>query len=100
MLGLFVGAGAALLLRRGPSGSRPIEPAWRAARKAGRLARRGASFAWDRGVDAWDRIPREEIADRLHDYAESARDSIDEFVHSELEDFRRAIRKQRKKLGV
>ena len=100
MVGVVVGAGAALLLRRGPSGNRPIEPAWRFARKSARLARKGARAAWDYGSDAWDRVPREEIAERVRDYAESARDSIDEFVHSELKDLRRAIRQRRKKLGI
>jgi hypothetical protein len=100
MVGLVVGAGAALLLRRGPSGGRPIEPAWRAARAAGRMARRGARFAWDRGADAWDRVPRDEIAERLRDYAESARETIDDFVESELSDLRKAMRRQRKKLGI
>ena len=100
MLGMFIGAGAALLLRRGPSGRRPIEPAWRVARAGARMARRGARFAMEHGADAWDKIPRDEIADRLHDYAESARESIDDFVHSELDDLRRAIRRRRKKMGI
>jgi hypothetical protein len=100
MLGLFIGAGAALLLRRGPTGRRPIEPAWRAARAGAKMARRGARFAFERGADAWDKIPRDEIAEKLGDYAESARETIDDFVHSELDDLRRAIRRRRKKLGI
>ena len=100
MLGLFVGAGAALLLRRGPSGRRPIEPAWRAARAGAKMARRASRYAWDRGAEAWDRIPRDEIADHVRDYAETARDTIDDFVHSELDDLRRSIRRRRKKLGI
>jgi hypothetical protein len=97
---MFIGAGAALMLRRGPSGHRPIEPAWRAARRGARLARRGARFAWERGAEAWDNVPREEIADRLKEYAEGARETIDDFVHTELDDLRRTIRRQRKKLGI
>lgn len=54
----------------------------------------------DRGADLWDRIPREEIEERLGDYVESARDAIGEFVESELKDLRRAIRRRRKKLGL
>jgi hypothetical protein len=50
-------------------------------------------------VDAWDRIPREEIADKMHDYFASARETIDNLVESELNDLRRAIRRRRKKLG-
>lgn len=100
LIGIAIGAGTTLLLRRGPSGRRPIGPAWRAARTGAKLAGRGAKFAWDRGVDAWDRIPRDEIEDRMRDYMESARDAIDHLVDSELKDLRRAIRRQRKKLGI
>jgi hypothetical protein len=80
-----------------------MAPAWRAAsagaRAGARLAGRGAHLAWDRGVDAWESIPREEIGERVRDYFESARDTIDSLVESELKDLRRAIRRQRKKLG-
>src|SRR5215217_1211850 len=59
LLGAAIGAGTTLLLRRGPSGGRPIGPAWRVAREGARagakMAGRGARFAWDQGVDAWDR---------------------------------------------
>jgi hypothetical protein len=100
LLGLAIGAGTTLLLRRGPSGRRPIGPAWRAARKGAVLAGRGARFAWDRGADAWDRIPHEEIGEKVRDYFDSARESIDDFVESELKDLQRAIRKRRKRLGI
>lgn len=50
-------------------------------------------------MDAWDRVPRDEIQDKMRDYFESARDTIDHLVESELKDLRRAIRRQRKKLG-
>jgi hypothetical protein len=100
LVGLAIGAGTTLLLRRGPGGERPIGPAWRAARTGARMAGRGARFAWDRGVDAWERLPREEIEEHVHDYFDSARDTIDDFVHNELGDLRRAIRRRRKKLGI
>jgi hypothetical protein len=100
LVGLAIGAGTTLLLRRGPGGHRPIGPAWRMARKGASAAGRGARYAWDRGVDAWDRLPREEIEEKMHDYFESARDTIDDFVHTELKDLQRAIRRQRKKLGI
>jgi hypothetical protein len=104
LLGAAIGAGTTLLLRRGPSGRRPGAPAWRLAREGARigaqLAGRGARYAWDRGVDAWDRIPRDEIEDKLRDYFESAREAIDDLVESELKDLRKAIRRQRRKLGI
>jgi hypothetical protein len=63
-------------------------------------AGRGARYAWDRGVDAWERIPRDEIEDRMRDYFESARDVIEHTVEHELQDLRKAIRRRRKKLGL
>ncbi len=99
-MGLAIGAGTTLLLRRGPSGRRPIGPAWKAARAGARLAGRGARVAWDHGAEAWDRIPREEIGEKVREYFDSARESIDEYVEHELQDLRKAIRRQRKKLGI
>jgi hypothetical protein len=55
----------------------------------------------------WDRVPRDEIRDHMVDYRDSvadylgrARDAIDEAVESELKDLRRAVRRQRKRLGI
>ena len=70
------------------------------AKKGAHLAGRGARIAWDRGVDAWDHIPREAIEEKVRDYFEAARDHIDDFVESELKDLRKAIRRRRKKLGI
>lgn len=64
------------------------------------MARKGARFAWDRGVDAWENVPREEIAARVRDYADAARDTIDHVVDSELKSLRRSIKRQRKRLGI
>jgi hypothetical protein len=100
LVGLAIGAGTTLLLRRGPGGKRPIGPAWRMARASARMAGRGARFAWDRGVDAWDRVPREEIAEHVREYVDSARETIDNLVQHELKDLRRAIRRRRKELGL
>jgi hypothetical protein len=51
-------------------------------------------------VDLWERVPREEIEERVRDYFESARDAIDSYVESELKGLRKAIRRQRRKLGL
>ena len=100
LVGLAIGAGATLLLRRGPSGQRPLLPAWRAARSGARVAGRGARAAFERGQELWDRIPRDEIEGTLRDYASTARDAIDHFVEHELRDLRKTIRRQRRKLGL
>jgi hypothetical protein len=115
LIGLAIGAGTALLFRRGPQGYRPIAPALRAAgrgarwaggkgiegaRWAGSRGARGAQWAAEEAGDLWDKVPREAIKDRMEDYLESAYDAINDTVESELADLRKAIRKQRKRLGV
>jgi gas vesicle protein len=115
LIGIAIGAGTALLFRRGPQGYRPIGPAMRAAgrgarwagvkglegaRWAGTQGARGARWAADEAEDLWDKVPREAIKDRMEDYLESAYDAINDTVESELADLRKAIRKQRKRLGV
>ena len=70
------------------------------AKKGARMAGRGARVAWDHGVDAWERIPREAIEEKMRDYFDAARDHIDDFVEVELKDLRKAIRRRRKKLGI
>jgi hypothetical protein len=108
LLGITVGAGLTFLLRRGPTGRRPVSPViggmGRGAGWAGRHAARGAkaSAHWlhDKGEDAWDRIPRKQIQRDVRQYAGRAREAIDDAVEKELHDLRRAIRRQRKRLGV
>ncbi|MFI5257820.1 MAG: hypothetical protein ACHQRK_11225 [Gemmatimonadales bacterium] len=104
LIGAAIGATATLLLRRGPSGERPVAPVLRGARWAGRGAMHaggtGARWARSRGGELLDRIPTEEIEDGVRETVGEARDRIDGFVRSELDDLRRALRKQRKRLGV
>lgn len=108
LIGITIGASVTYLLRQGPSGRRPVSPvvngigrgaSW-AGHNAARLSRRGAKWAAQRGEDVWDRIPREQIRDGVSDYMGRAREAIDDMVESELHDLRRAIRRQRKRLGV
>src|SRR5688572_5323582 len=104
LIGLFIGVGATAMLRRGPRGHRPIGPivrgAGRGAMWAGKQGARGARWAAERGEELWDRVPTDEIQERMQEYLESARDSIGEVVEQELRDLRKAIRRRRKQLGV
>lgn len=103
-----MGIGTTLLMRRGPSGGRPIAPVMRGAARgarwaginAARLGKRGASWARDAGGELWERIPRDEIRDHVRDYMSKAHEVIDDAVESELRDLRRALRRQRKRLGI
>jgi hypothetical protein len=108
VLGAVIGAGAALLLRRGPTGRRPLSPlagvaggaAAGAARWAGKRGRQGARWAAKRGGRMWDRVPVDEVREELGDALDTARETVADVVESELRDLRKAIRRQRKRLGV
>ena len=80
--------------------------AW-AGKNAMKASRRGGRLAARYGSEMWDRIPRDEIRDTVADYRENvtdylgrAKDAIDDAVESELKDLRRAVRRQRKRLGI
>jgi hypothetical protein len=115
LIGVAVGAGLTYMLRRGPSGRRPVSPvmigmgrgaAW-AGKNAMRAGRKGSRWAAKHGSEMWDRIPRDEIRETMADYRDNvtdylgrAKDAIDDAVESELKDLRRAVRRQRKRLGI
>ncbi len=108
LIGATIGAGLTWMLRRGPSGQRPMTPMLKgmgrganwAGRRAAKLGVAGARWAADRGNDAWERIPRDEIREHVSDYMGRARELIDDAVDFELKDLRRAVRRQRKRLGI
>jgi hypothetical protein len=104
LIGAAIGATATLLLRRGPSGHRPVTPMVRGAKWAGRGAARasvaGARWARDRGGELVDRIPADRIERVLRDTVGEARERIDGFVRHELRDLRKSLRRQRKRLGI
>jgi hypothetical protein len=115
LIGVTIGAGLTFMLRRGPSGRRPVMPVvagmgrgatW-AGKKAARAGTAGARWTAKRGGEMWDRFPRDEIREsvseyraNVSDYMGRARELIDDAVESELKDLRRAVRRQRKRLGI
>jgi hypothetical protein len=115
LIGMTIGAGLTFMLRRGPSGRRPMSPVmvgvgrgakW-AGSKAARYGSAGARWTAKRGGEMWDRIPRDEIREHIADYRDHvaeymgrAREAIDDVVESELKDLRRSVRRQRKRLGI
>jgi hypothetical protein len=93
-----------MLFRRGPRGHRPIGPMMRVTgrglRSAGVAGVKGARWLGERGEELWDRIPREEISERLEGYFDTAREAIDDAVSHEVQDLRKALRRRRRKLGL
>ena len=137
IIGAAVGAGITLLLRRGPSGRRPVGPlvryagrgaalaglagvegakwagsrglegarwagdrAMEGARWAGPRAQRGFRTAVDRGEELVDRIPVDDMVEQVRDYVDTARGAINDVVKDELNDLRKAVRRQRKRIGI
>ena len=137
IIGAAVGAGITLLLRRGPSGRRPVGPlvryagrgaalaglagvegarwagnrgiegarwagerAMEGARWAAPRAQRGFRSAVDRGEELVDRIPVDDVVEQVRDYVDSARGAINDVVKDELNDLRKAVRRQRKRIGI
>src|SRR3990170_6213421 len=126
LIGAAIGAGITLLVRRGPSGRRPVGPLVRyagrgaalagiaglegakwaggravdGARWAAPRARRGFNTAVERGGDLIERIPVDDMIEQVRDYADTARDAINDVVKDELDDPRKAVRRQRKRIGI
>src|ERR1041385_3258341 len=104
LIGAAVGAGITLLMRRGPSGRRPVGPLiryagrgaalaglagmqggrWAAergldgARWAGPRAKKGFKTAVERGGELIDRLPIDEVTESVRDYADTAREAIND----------------------
>jgi gas vesicle protein len=137
LIGAAVGAGITLLLRRGPSGRRPVGHlagyagrgaalaglaglegakwagnrglegarwaggrAVEGARWAAPRARRGFRTAVERGEEMIDRIPVDDVVEQVRDYVDTARGAINDVVKDELNDLRKAVRRQRKRIGI
>jgi gas vesicle protein len=116
LMGVAIGSLVTLLFRRGPGGRRPgaiaLRTASAGARVAGRYGARGARWAgtqaaegadWvrERGADLRERLPDVgDVLDEVGDYLHTAREAINDTVAEELKDLRKAIRRQRKRIGL
>jgi len=78
------------------AGDRAVE----GARWAGPRAKRGFRTAVDAGGDLVDRIPVDDVVEQVRDYVDTARDAINDVVKDELNDLRKAVRRQRKRIGI
>jgi hypothetical protein len=89
------------------AGSRGLEGArWagdraaEGARWAAPHAKRGFRTAVDRGGELVDRIPVDDVVEQVRDYVDTARGAINDVVQDELNDLRKAVRRQRKRIGI
>jgi hypothetical protein len=71
-----------------------------ASRRAMRAGAAGAIWAKEHGGELLERIPVDRIEHDVRETVGAARERIDGFVQHELRDLRRALRRQRKRMGV
>jgi len=70
------------------------------ARWAGEKSASGYRAARERGEELVDSIPVDDIADSVREYVDGAREAINDVVRSEMNDLRKAVRRQRKRIGI
>lgn len=107
LLGAAIGAAAGFVLRPRPKRSRlvrAVERAERVGRDAGKSAGRFRKTVGRQTADGaeWvrDHLSPNDAREELSRYMGEARERISDAVEEELRDLRRAIRRQRRKLGV
>lgn len=111
LIGLAVGVTATFLIRRGPSGRRPLVAGMAMAGEGARWARkhgipRGrrmmkqARRKIERGRDMIEDMPVDEWKDQIGGYVETLKGAIEDAVNDELRDLRKAVRRKRRQFGV
>ncbi len=107
LLGAAIGAGATLLVRavtpRKRSFALPAAKALmhpRMARRAVRAGEKSARWVRERGETLVNPRTHRAVERQLRGYLRTAQKAIDRTVTSELRDLRKALRRQRRRLGV
>ncbi|MEO5590243.1 MAG: hypothetical protein ABIS03_11705 [Gemmatimonadaceae bacterium] len=70
------------------------------ARWAGERSASGLRAARDRGEGLIDAIPLDDIGDSVREYVDGAREAINDVVRAEMNDLRKSVRRQRKRIGI
>jgi gas vesicle protein len=70
------------------------------ARWAGKNSSRAYRAARDRGAELIDDMPLDDVADSVREYVDTAREAINDVVRQEMSDLRKAVRRQRKRIGI
>ena len=70
------------------------------ARWAGERGAQGYRAARERGGELIDSIPVDDMQDSVREYVDGAREAINDVVRAEMNDLRKAVRRQRKRIGI
>ena len=54
----------------------------------------------ERGEELVESLPVDEVADSVREYVDGAREAINDVVRAEMTDLRKAVRRQRKRIGI
>lgn len=92
LLGAALGATAAMLIGTGMRGSQRSQTQ--------RIMRRGRKWATSRGRAIGSALDPSDVKEQMGDALASAREAISDAVDGELRDLRKAMRRQRRRLGV
>ena len=60
----------------------------------------GYRTARDRGAEMIDDLPIDDVVDSVREYVDTAREAINDVVREEMSDLRKAVRRQRKRIGI
>jgi hypothetical protein len=83
-----------------PAGRWAAERGRERARWAAKKTARGYKAARERTEELADAIPMDDIADSVREYVDGAREAINDVVRAEMNDLRKAVRRQRKRIGI
>ncbi|MGI9091283.1 MAG: hypothetical protein ACR2GG_09285 [Gemmatimonadaceae bacterium] len=118
LIGLAAGVGVTLLLRRGPSGRRPLMSGMEVAGRGAQLASmagvtgakatsraavrgaRGAQRGIERGMEWAEDLSVDDVGSQIRDYFEAAKGAIEDTVSGELQDLRKSVRRKRRRFGI
>jgi len=70
------------------------------ARWAGKRGAEGYRAARERGEELIDDLPVDDVSESVREYVDSAREAINNVVRDEMSDLRKAVRRQRKRIGI
>jgi gas vesicle protein len=70
------------------------------ARWAGKRTAQGYRVARERGEELIDDLPIDDVSESVREYVDSAREAINNVVREEMSDLRKAVRRQRKRIGI
>jgi gas vesicle protein len=70
------------------------------AKWASKRTARGYRAARERGSELIDDLPLDDVAESVREYVDSAREAINDVVREEMSDLRKAVRRQRKRIGI